>query len=138
MFENTHRTDNVMESLNHLLSSQIMGNTKFNRFYLGLRQIEKTKARDGKLAKDTGGASKSKQKIVTKVSFLILQIKTLSNWHHLIVKLNLICDRLGISSFTMLIQLWNLERLTLKTFWIVWRANMTDFAKKSMTVAWHS
>lgn len=68
MFDNTHRTDNAMESLNRMLNSQIMGNTKFSRFYLGLRQVEKTKTRDGKLAKDTGGASKPKQKTVTKVS----------------------------------------------------------------------
>lgn len=70
VFENTHRTNNVMESLNNVMSAQIMGNTKFSRFYLGLREVEKTKARDAKLAKDTGGASKPKRKNVAKVSIL--------------------------------------------------------------------
>lgn len=58
-----------------------MGNTKFSRFYLGLRDIEKTKTRDAKLAKDTGGSSKSKQKNVTKVSifYFVISIDSI-NW----------------------------------------------------------
>lgn len=68
VFDNVHRTDNAMESFNNLLNTEIMNNTKFVRFYLGLRKIEKKKALDGKLAKDTGGSSKAKQKKATRVS----------------------------------------------------------------------
>lgn len=72
VFDNVHRTDNVMESLNNLLNSRKMGNTNLVRFYLGLREIEKIKARDAKLAKDTGGSSKPKQKNLVTVSGLCL------------------------------------------------------------------
>lgn len=47
-----------MENLNRLMNSHIMGHSDFSKFYGGLRQIEKQKTRDAKLAKDTGGASK--------------------------------------------------------------------------------
>lgn len=48
-----------------------MGGAHLSRFYLGLRQIEKSKAVDAKLAKDTGGASKAKQKTKAKVCIII-------------------------------------------------------------------
>lgn len=48
-----------MENLNRLMNAQIMGHSDFSKFYAGLRQIEKQKTRDAKLAKDTGGASKA-------------------------------------------------------------------------------
>lgn len=67
VFQNIHRTDNSLESFHKLLKSEIMGHTNFVRFYLGLRKIEKTKARDAKLAKDSGGASKPKQSPKAKV-----------------------------------------------------------------------
>lgn len=57
-----------MESFNSVMNKTIMGNTKFSRFYDGLRVIEKAKALDAKLAKDSGGASKPKQKSKAKVA----------------------------------------------------------------------
>lgn len=59
----------MMENLNGQMSGAIMGKALFSRFYAGLRQIEKNKARDAKLAKeDTGGASNPRKKINIKVS----------------------------------------------------------------------
>lgn len=81
-----------------------MGNTKFVRFYSGLREIEKMKARDAKLAKDSGGASKTKQKKNVKVrifisfylSFTIVELNYIN-----ILLLMYDFQRLAISSFSM-------------------------------------
>lgn len=62
-----HRTNNAMESFNRLLNSHIMGGVGLSRSYIGLRKIEKTKATDAKLAKDSGGLTKPRQNTKTKV-----------------------------------------------------------------------
>lgn len=54
------------------MNSSIMAHAQFTRFYEGLRKVEATKTRDGKLAKDTGGASKPKQKGKEKVCYFYL------------------------------------------------------------------
>lgn len=61
-----------MENFNRVLNSSIMGNANLSRFYLGLRGIEKTKARDAKLSQDSGGSSKpnKKSKVVVRNSWI--------------------------------------------------------------------